>query len=201
MFGILDTFRTISSPSQGLYKTRGSKFLSFAHPVTTENEVKEIVKAYRLEFYDARHVCFAYVLGAERSKFRCNDDGEPSGTAGRPILGQIHSRGLTNVVVVVVRYFGGTLLGVSGLISAYKESAAIALNGATLLEIMLEEEINIRFNYIHLNEVMHISKDFHASILSHTYDNECVMQLSVRKSDYQLFILKMKAISGLKLLE
>ena len=140
-----NTFKTITSTGEGIYKEKGSKFLSYAIPVISADEAKENVKDYRKRFFDARHVCYAWMLGAERTEFRANDDGEPSGTAGRPILGQINSRDLTNVLVIVVRYFGGILLGTGGLVVAYKEAAANALNQTEILEKNVEENIQIKF--------------------------------------------------------
>ena len=154
-----DTYKTIIAPTEGIYKEKGSKFLSFAIPVSSVDEVKEIVKNYRKEYYDSRHVCYAYMLGADRKEFRANDDGEPSGTAGRPILGQINSRELTNILVIVVRYFGGILLGTGGLVVAYKEATTDALNQAEVIEKTVDETIAILFDYVLMNEVMRIIKD------------------------------------------
>ena len=159
-----DTYKTISSPAEGIYKEKGSKFLSFAIPVKTAEEIKEIIKEYRKQYYDARHVCYAYMLGAEHKDFRANDDGEPSGTAGRPILGQINSRELTDILVIVVRYFGGVLLGTGGLVVAYKEATADALNQAEIIEKTVDEVISVRFDYLLMNDVMRIIKDTGAQI-------------------------------------
>ena len=190
-FSMTDLYKTIESPAEGLYKAKGSKFLSFALPVRSADEVKERVKAYRKEYYDARHVCYAYVLGAERAEWRANDDGEPSGTAGRPILGQIHSRELTDVLVVVVRYFGGILLGTSGLIAAYKEAAADALEQATVVERTVERQVAIRFEYPLMNEVMRVVKETGAQVLAQSYDQECRMTLSIRLQDAPALVAKL----------
>jgi len=192
-----DTYKTIAASTEGIYKEKGSKFLSFAIPVRDVEEVKEIVKDYRKQFYDARHVCYAYMLGAERKNWRANDDGEPSGTAGRPIIGQINSRELTNILVIVVRYFGGILLGTGGLVVAYKEAAADALNQTEIIEKTVDEVINISFEYLLLNDVMHVIKDSNAQILQQTFDNQCVMQLSIRKQDAPVLVSKLEKITGL----
>jgi uncharacterized YigZ family protein len=191
-----DTYKTITTPAEGIYKEKGSKFLAFAIPVTTVDEVKEVVKNYRKEYYDARHVCYAYMLGAERKDFRANDDGEPSGTAGRPILGQINSRELTNVLVIVVRYFGGILLGTGGLVVAYKEATADALDHAEVIEKTVDETISINFDYILMNDVMRVIKDTNAQILHQTFDNNCSMLLNIRKQDSELVMSKLKKIIG-----
>jgi uncharacterized YigZ family protein len=174
-----DTYKTIITPTEGIYKEKGSKFLSFAIPVSSADEVKEIVKNYRKEYYDSRHVCYAYMLGADRKEFRANDDGEPSGTAGRPILGQINSRELTNILVIVVRYFGGILLGTGGLVVAYKEATTDALDQAEVIEKTVDESISIIFDYVLMNEVMRIIKDTNAQISSQNFEDQCAMQLSI----------------------
>jgi uncharacterized YigZ family protein len=194
-----DTYKTISAPTEGIYKEKGSKFLAFAIPVNTADEVKEIVKSYRKKYYDARHVCYAYMLGSERTEYRSNDDGEPSGTAGRPILGQINSYELTNVLIIVVRYFGGILLGTSGLIVAYKDATADALNHAEIIEKTVDVYISIEFDYVLLNNVMKIIKDSDSQILSQNFDNLCSIQLSVRKLSAPLLISKIKKIIGVKI--
>ena len=192
-----DTYKTITTSTEGIYKEKGSRFLSFAIPVTTADEVREIVKNFRKEYYDARHVCYAYMLGSERKDFRANDDGEPSGTAGRPILGQINSRELTNVLIIVVRYFGGILLGTGGLVVAYKEAAVDALNQAEIVEKTIDETITIHFDYVLMNDVMRIVKDTNAQILHQDYDNQCSMQLSIRKQDAGLLTSKLRKIHEL----
>ncbi len=190
-----DTFKTISSTSEGIYKEKGSKFLSFAIPINSANEAKEIVKDYRKRFFDARHVCYAYMIGAERTEFRSNDDGEPSGTAGRPILGQINSRELTNVLIIVVRYFGGVLLGTGGLVVAYKEATADALNQSEIIEKAVEENVQIRFDYLQMNEVMKIIKDSDVQITNQTFDNKCLISFSISKSNADSTLKKLKKIN------
>jgi len=192
-----DTYKTIISEAEGLYKEKGSKFLSFAMPVSTADQAKEIVKEYRKKYYDARHVCYAYMIGAERTDFRSNDDGEPSGTAGRPILGQINSRELTNVLVIVIRYFGGILLGTGGLVVAYKEATADALDRTEIIEKTVDIRISISFDYVLMNDVMRVIKDVNAQIMAQTYVNQCMMQLSIRKQDAELLSSKLKKILGL----
>ena len=196
-----DTYKTIIAPTEGIYKEKGSKFLSFAIPVSSADEVKEIVKNYRKEYYDSRHVCYAYMLGADRKEFRANDDGEPSGTAGRPILGQINSRELTNILVIVVRYFGGILLGTGGLVVAYKEATTDALDQAEVIEKTVDETISIVFDYVLMNEVMRIIKDTNAQISSQNFEDQCAMQLSIRKQDAGLLSAKVAKIYGLQIKE
>lgn len=194
-----DTFKTISSITEGIYKEKGSRFLSFAIPVSSAEEAKEIIKEYHKRFFDARHVCYAYMLGAGRLDFRANDDGEPSGTAGRPILGQINCRELTNVLVIVVRYFGGILLGTGGLVTAYKEAASDALSQAEIIEMTENETISIKFNYLQMNDVMRIIKDLNPQIISQTFDNQCAMGLSIRKQDVELLTSKLLKINNLSI--
>ncbi len=178
-----DTYKTIRTLSEGLYKEKGSKFLAFAHPVESASEVKSILDAYRKTYYDARHVCFAYSIGPDASETRASDDGEPSGTAGRPIQGQILSFGLTNVLVVVIRYFGGILLGTGGLVVAYKAAAADALQAAEILEKTIDVEFSIHFEFPFMNDVMKLVKSLEAQILEQNYDTNCGMRLRIRKRD------------------
>jgi len=193
-----DSFKTISQRSEGIYKEKGSKFLSFAIPVKTTEEVKEQVAAFRREFYDARHVCYAYTLGADRENFRSNDDGEPSGTAGRPILGQINSFEITDVMIVVVRYFGGILLGTGGLITAYKAAAADAIQNAEIVERAVEVQFTFRFEYVYMNEVMRWIKETGANIVRQDFDSNCSMQVSVSKSMAHFLEEKLKKITSLE---
>ena len=178
-----DEFKTIATTSEGYYTEKRSKFLAFAHPVETVDEVKELLAGYRKKYYDARHVCYAYMLGASREEFRANDDGEPSSTAGKPILGQINSNELTNILIVVVRYYGGVNLGTSGLIVAYREAAADAIAHATIETRQVEEVITYTFAYPQMNEVMRIVKEMNPRVLSQTYDNTCEIRLSIRQSE------------------
>ena len=178
-----DEFRTISTTSEGYYTEKRSKFLAFAHPVKTTDEVKDIIAGYRKKYYDARHVCYAYMLGAERTEFRANDDGEPSSTAGKPILGQINSNELTDILIVVVRYYGGVNLGTSGLIVAYREAAADAIAHATIVTRQVEEIVRYSFSYLQMNDVMRIVKDMNPRIISQTFENTCEIVLAIRKSE------------------
>lgn len=180
-----DLYRTILAPVEGLYKEKGSKFLAFAYPVQSEGQIKEIVAEVKDKFYDARHHCYAWMLGADKKNFRANDDGEPSSTAGRPILGQIQSNDLTNILVVVVRYFGGTKLGVSGLINAYREAAADALLHAEVVEKTVDEQIRISFSYLVLNDVMKIVKEENPEVLERNFELQCEMLLSIRQKDME----------------
>ncbi len=179
-----DEYKTITNCiSEGFYSEKRSKFLAFAHHVETIEEVKDIVAGYRKKYYDARHVCYAYMLGAERTDFRANDDGEPSSTAGKPILGQINSLELTNVLVVVVRYYGGVNLGTGGLIVAYREAASDALAHAEVMSRQVEELVKFDFPYVMMNDVMRVVKDMQPRIVSQQYDNTCSITLSIRKSE------------------
>lgn len=177
-----DTYLTVARLSEGLYKEKMSKFISFAVPVSTLDEVKEALARYQKEYYDARHVCWAYMLGAARTEFRANDNGEPSGTAGKPILGQINSFGLTNVLIVVVRYFGGIKLGTSGLIEAYRAAAADAIRANEIVECLVEEDVRIFFEYPFMNDVMRIVKEENATIISQYFDLDCDMTLRQRRT-------------------
>ena len=180
-----DEFKTISATSEGYYTEKRSKFLAFAHHVENHDEIKLILAGYRKKYYDARHFCYAYMLGAERTDFRANDDGEPSSTAGKPILGQINSNELTDILIVVVRYYGGVNLGTSGLIVAYREAAADALAHAKMELRQVEEEVSYTFTYPQMNDVMRIVKDMNPRIISQTYDNTCVIRMAIRKSEAQ----------------
>ena len=190
-----DEYRTISSTSEGYYTEKRSKFLAFAHHVENVAEVKDIVTGYRKKYYDARHVCYAYMLGPERQEFRANDDGEPSSTAGKPILGQINSNELTNILIVVVRYYGGVNLGTSGLIVAYREAAADAIAHATVETRQVEEIVKYSFAYPMMNDVMRIVKDMAPRIVSQTYDNTCEIVLSIRKSEAEQLKSKLSKLS------
>lgn len=186
-----DEFLTITdTPAEGFYSEKRSKFLAFAFHVTSEEEVKQYVAEFRKKYYDARHVCWAYMLGADRTDFRANDDGEPSSTAGKPILGQINKNELTDILIIVVRYYGGVNLGTSGLIVAYRAAAAEAIANAEIVSQFVEEEVVFDFPYIMMNDVMKIIKDMSPRIISQTYDNTCEMKLSIRKSEAPLLKAK-----------
>ena len=178
----LDSYKTINNIGEGTYSEKRSKFLAFTHHVTSADDVKGIVQAYRKKYYDARHVCYAYMLGSDYSEFRANDDGEPSSTAGKPILGQINSNSLTDILIVVVRYYGGVNLGTSGLIVAYRAAAAEAIANSEIVERLVEEEITYTFPYIMMNDVMRIVKEMNPRIVSQTYDNTCQIKLAIRQS-------------------
>ena len=190
-----DEYRTILGTSEGYYTEKRSKFLAFAHHVDDVAEVKDIVAGYRKKYYDARHVCYAYMLGPDRQEFRANDDGEPSSTAGKPILGQINSNELTNILIVVVRYYGGVNLGTSGLIVAYREAASDAIAHATIETRQVEEIVKYSFAYPQMNDVMRIVKDMNPRIVSQTYDNTCEIVLSIRKSEAEQLKSKLAKLS------
>lgn len=193
---ITDEYFTIKDNiSEGFYSEKRSKFLAFAFHVTTEEEIKEIVSEYRKKYYDARHVCWAYMLGAQRTDFRANDDGEPSSTAGKPILGQINKNELTDILIIVVRYYGGVNLGTSGLIVAYRTAAAEAIANAEIIKLYDEEVVTYDFPYVMMNDVMKIIKDMSPRIVSQTYDNTCEIQLSIRKSQAPLLKSRLEKLS------
>ena len=176
-----DEYRTLAAPAEAIYTEKRSKFIAIALPVHTLEEVKAHLEDLQKKYYDARHVCYAYMLGHERTNFRANDNGEPSGTAGKPILGQINSNELTDVLVAVVRYFGGIKLGTSGLIVAYRTAAAEALSAATFVERTVDDEVEVTFEYPFLNDVMRVVKEEGPSIVSQAYDMDCVMKLRIRR--------------------
>ena len=190
-----DEYKTIKNGGEGYYTEKRSKFLAFAHHVSTVDEVKEILAGYRKKYYDARHVCYAYMLGTERTEFRANDDGEPSSTAGKPILGQINSHELTDTLIVVVRYYGGVNLGTSGLIIAYREAAADAIAHAEIETRQVEEIVSYTFSYPMMNDVMRIVKEMNPRIVSQTYDNTCEIRLSIRKSEAETLRSKLAKLS------
>lgn len=187
-----DTYKTIESESSGLYKEKGSKFIALAYPVKSESEVKEIIDQIKKKYYDARHHCYAYVLGFDKSAWRVNDDGEPSGTAGKPIHGQLLSYDLTNTLLVVIRYFGGTKLGVSGLINAYKQAARDALQNATIIEKTINEVYKLSFPFESMNDAMKIVKDFGLQIVDSNYDSNAYIIYKIRLNDAQKVIAKIK---------
>lgn len=196
-----DTYKTILRTSEGLYKEKMSKFLSFAVPCTSAQEALDIVKLYRNEYCDARHCCWAYMLGPERLEYRSNDDGEPSGTAGKPILGQINSFGLTNLVVIVVRYFGGIKLGTSGLIEAYRIAAQEALTVAETEERLIEEQLQVAFEYPLMGEVMRIVKEEGATVLEQDFQLSCRLQLSLRRDQMPHMRERFEGLYGATIIE
>lgn len=194
-----DTFKTIASASEGLFKDKGSKFIAYAYPVKTEDEIKEHIKVLKDQHYKARHHCYAFRLGKHGDMYRANDDGEPSGTAGRPIYGQLLSFELTNILVVVVRYFGGTLLGTSGLINAYKTAASEVLSQATLIDVIVSDIYQLRFDYTIQSLVERVIKEFDLNIASAVYEMDCTYEIEVRKSISAMVADKFEKIEGLKL--
>lgn len=191
-----DTFYTLDAPAEGIYKEKMSKFLAFAVPVTSAVEAKEVVTRYQKEYFDARHVCWAYMIGAARTEFLSNDNGEPSGTAGKPILGQINSFNLTNIVIIVVRYFGGIKLGTSGLIVAYREAAREAINAGNIIECHEMAEVSFTFPYLSMNEVMRVVKDTGVKIVEQVFDNSCAMVLSIRADHRETLASRLGDIDG-----
>ena len=177
-----DTYKTLAAPAEGLYNEKGSKFLAFAYPVRTLDEVKAHLEQLRKDYFDARHHCYAYILGPRKDAFRANDDGEPSGTGGRPIHGQLLSADLTDTLVVVVRYFGGILLGASGLANAYKTAARDAIDHATIIEKTIDMRYRLQFEYVTMNDVMRILKDFDLKPENQQFDMDCALEVSVRQS-------------------
>jgi uncharacterized YigZ family protein len=195
-----DTYKTIESSSTGLYKEKGSKFLAFAYPVRTEMEVKKILEELRKEYYDARHHCYSYVLGYDKSAWRINDDGEPSGTAGKPIYGQIQSMDLTNILVVVIRYFGGIKLGVSGLINAYKLSALDALKNASVSERTINEIYRLHFPYEMINDAMRLVKDEGLQIIQSSYYSDAFLDVKMRRNIVQKVISRSQQLYRFKMI-
>lgn len=180
MAAINGTYKTIALPSNGIYKDKGSKFLAFAFPISQESEIKDIVDEHKKKYFDARHHCYAFRIGAEKNVFRSNDDGEPSGTAGKPILGQILSNDLTDILIIVVRYFGGTLLGTSGLIQAYKGASADALTNASIIQKFVYVTYLLTFDYLQMNNVMKIIKDFDIAPLNQAFNENCTMKIQIK---------------------
>jgi len=192
-----DQYKTIESPSRGLFKDKGSRFLSFAFPVATVEEVRPLIDVIRREHHDARHHCYAYIIGIDRNSWRINDDGEPSGTAGRPILGQINSNGLTNILIIVSRYFGGTLLGVSGLINAYKKAAADVIANAKVIERTLHDYYRLTFPYSSMNDVKKILKEENAGQSDQKFGLECSLVADFRVLGREKVIARISRIEGL----
>ncbi|MDD3034060.1 MAG: YigZ family protein [Bacteroidales bacterium] len=186
-FSAIDTFKSISKPSTGIYKELGSKFLSFAYPINSEDEIKGILASIRKSYFDARHHCYAYRIGKEGEIWRANDDGEPSSTGGKPILGQLLSNELSDVLIVVVRYFGGTKLGVPGLIRAYRSAAADAIANSEIIDKTLMRELVISFDYIQMNDILKKTRDLQAEIVEQQFDNLCQLKLRIREGNLSKF--------------
>ncbi len=193
------SFRTLEKPTEGLFKEKGSKFLAFAYPVKTEEAIKANLSALRKKYFDARHHCYAWMLGADKGRFRAFDDGEPNHTAGDPILGQIRSANLTNVLIVVVRYFGGVKLGVGGLISAYRAAAADSLSKASIVVEEVRQEMDLMYDYAFSPEVMRLVKDFELNILDHNFSEKVFMKVAVRMAAKDRFIEKIKLLQVMKI--
>ncbi|MGL6178508.1 MAG: IMPACT family protein [Tannerellaceae bacterium] len=196
-----DTYKTIIGIAEGLFTEKRSKFIAYAVPVRTVEEVKEQVERFRKQYYDARHVCWAYMLGHERKNFRANDDGEPSGTAGKPILGQINSNELTNILVVVIRYFGGIKLGTGGLIVAYKAAAAEVLAVAEVEERTVDVDVKVIYEYPFMNGVMRIIKEMNVEIVSQSFEMDCEMTLRIRMNDVVMLKERLLKVDSLRILE
>ena len=196
-----DTYKTITGVAEGLFTEKRSKFIAYAVPVRTVEEVKEQVEKFRKQYYDARHVCWAYMLGHERKNFRANDDGEPSGTAGKPILGQINSNELTNILVVVIRYFGGIKLGTGGLIVAYKAAAAEVLAAAVVEERTVDIDVKVIYEYPFMNGVMRIIKEMNVEIVSQSFETDCEMTLRIRMNDVAMLKERLLKVDSLRILE
>ncbi len=194
-----DLYKTIENPSEGLYKEKGSKFLAFAYPVSTVEEIKERMAYLQKQFHDARHHCYAWRLGADMERYRVNDDGEPSGSAGNPIFGQIQSRELSDILVVVIRYFGGTLLGVGGLINAYRSATSDAFDQAQIVELKVYELIHVQFEYSQMNSVMKVIKDLDLSFENQDFDLNCSLTLKVWKRKMDRVWTQLSLIKGCKL--
>ena len=194
-----DTYKTIKGISEGIFRDKGSKFIGYAYPIKSEAEIKEIVNKLKAEHTKARHFCWAIRLSTDRNVFKLNDDGEPSGTAGRPILNTLLSTDLTNILVVVVRYFGGTLLGVPGLINAYKNATIEALNANEIITKTVNDSYQIKFDYLALNEVMRIVKDEALNVIAQHFDNNCSIEFEVRKSNLNQVLGKLEKIEGVEI--
>ncbi len=196
-----DVYRTIEVASEGIYKEKGSRFISLAYPVMSEDEIRRIISCLKEEYYDARHRCYAWRLGVNEMYFRTNDDGEPSSTAGKPILGQIQSNALTNILIVVVRYFGGIKLGVSGLINAYREAAADAIANAKIIEKTIDDQLRIQFSYLAMNDVMKIVKEIAPDVLERNFEMACEMLLAIRQKDMPNLRNRLEQVDSLVFLD
>jgi uncharacterized YigZ family protein len=191
-----DSYRTIQHPAEGIFRDRGSKFLAYAYPIQSEGDIKGIVASLKAEHTKANHHCWAMRLTIDRSVFKLNDDGEPSGTAGRPILNTLLSKDLTNILVVVVRYFGGTLLGVPGLINAYKMATEEALSNAVIVEKTVNDIYTINFGYLQINDVMRLIKEADLLVINQQFDNDCSIRVSIRKMQVNMVLDKLHKITG-----
>lgn len=194
-----DIYKTIAGPSEGLYKEKGSRFISFAYPVSDQEQIKVIHEKIRKEHHDARHHCYAWMLGHDRLNWRVNDDGEPSGTGGKPILGQINSNNLTNILIVVSRYFGGTLLGVSGLINAYRTAASSCIENSRIVEMTLQDYYQIMFPYISMNHIMKVIKEENISQSDQVFDTQCSIKINFRVSLRERILQRMERIDGISI--
>jgi len=196
-----DSYQSILQRAEGIYKEKGSKFLSFAIPVCSVDDAKIVLQSFRANYHDARHICYAYVIGYPNSVVRSSDDGEPSGTAGKPILAQIQAKKLSDVMVVVVRYFGGVLLGTGGLVVAYREATVDALNNTTVYTKIVEQALTIQCAYPQLNEVMKIIKDNNLTIISQTLEISCTLKVQIRLSNFEIITERLKQVHGLQVIE
>ncbi|HOH75548.1 MAG TPA: YigZ family protein [Paludibacteraceae bacterium] len=196
-----DSYQSILQRAEGIYKEKGSKFLSFAIPVCSVDDAKMVLQSFRANYHDARHICYAYVIGYPNSVVRSSDDGEPSGTAGKPILAQIQAKQLSDVMVVVVRYFGGVLLGTGGLVVAYREATVDALNNTTVYTKIVEQALTIQCAYPQLNEVMKIIKDNNLTIVSQTLEISCSLKVQIRLSNFETITERLKQVHGLQVIE
>jgi len=195
-----DSYQSILQRAEGIYKEKGSKFLSFAIPVCSVDDAKMVLQSFRANYHDARHICYAYVIGYPNPVVRSSDDGEPSGTAGKPILAQIQAKQLSDVMVVVVRYFGGVLLGTGGLVVAYREATVDALNNTTVYTKIVEQALTIQCAYPQLNEVMKIIKDNNLTIISQTLEISCTLQVQIRLSNFEIITERLKQVHGLQVI-
>jgi uncharacterized YigZ family protein len=194
-----DTFKTLSVPGKGLYREKGSRFIARSYPVSSEDQIRNALASLRKEFHDARHHCYAYCLGPDKSAWRVNDDGEPSGSAGKPIFGQIQSNEITDVLIVVIRYFGGTKLGIPGLINAYRTAAKEAIDTGGIVTRIVEERIQVQFEYPLMNSVMKILKEENAGILEQRFDTDCELVFSIRRSLANHAKTRLSGIQGIRL--
>lgn len=194
-----DSYLTIKNPSEGIYKEKGSKFLAFAYPILSEEEFKEHLQQLKKDYHDARHHCYAFKLGLTENEFRYSDDGEPNNSAGKPIYGQILSNNLTNVGIIVVRYFGGTKLGVGGLITAYKEAASDAINNARMIEKTVNNYYKLFFDYPIMSDVMNFIKQHQLDVTNQVFENNCLIEFNVKISEADIIIQQLEKFEGVKI--